>query len=91
MLLVQTTTRSVVDRYASMRPDEFAHSVAPKLWVAERFVAGASAAVERGQLTPLEGARRISAAVATLFGYDEFVLNEILSVIPPPPSSRIGS
>jgi hypothetical protein len=32
-----------------------------------------------GQLTPLEGTRRIPAAVATLFGYDEFILDEILS------------
>lgn len=36
---------------------ELADNVAPKLWVAERFVADASAAVERGHLTPLEGAR----------------------------------
>jgi hypothetical protein len=34
-------------------------------------------AVENEQLTPLDGARTISAVAATLFGYDEFILREI--------------
>ena len=34
-------------------------------------------AVEKKQLTPLDGARVISAIAATLFGYDEFILREI--------------
>jgi hypothetical protein len=34
-------------------------------------------AVEKQQLTPLDGARVISSVAATLFGYDEFILREI--------------
>jgi hypothetical protein len=34
-------------------------------------------AAEENQLTPLDGARVISAIAATLFGYDEFILREI--------------
>jgi hypothetical protein len=34
-------------------------------------------AVEQEHLTPLDGARTISAIAATLFGYDEFILREI--------------
>jgi hypothetical protein len=34
-------------------------------------------AVEKQQLTPLDGARVISSIAATLFGYDEFILREI--------------
>ena len=33
--------------------------------------------VEKGNLTPLDGARVISSITATLFGYDEFILREI--------------
>jgi len=33
--------------------------------------------VEKGYLTPLDGARLISSITATLFGYDEFILREI--------------
>jgi hypothetical protein len=35
------------------------------------------ASVEKGYLTPLDGARLISSISATLFGYDEFILREI--------------
>ena len=34
-------------------------------------------AVEKQQLTPLDGARVISSITATLFGYDEFILREV--------------
>ncbi|HYA08417.1 MAG TPA: hypothetical protein VEG24_02435 [Gaiellaceae bacterium] len=73
-----TRTTSLVHHYASMTPDEFATSIEPKWQAAELLVANIRAAVERRQLTPLEGARRISTIAATLFGYDEFVLHELL-------------
>jgi hypothetical protein len=81
--MVKTSTRSVVDEYVSMEPCDFAGSVVPKLWAAERYAADVSAAVVRGSLTPLEGARLISTVAATLFGYDEFVLDELLSATAP--------
>ena len=34
-------------------------------------------AVEKQQVSPLDGARVISSITATLFGYDEFILREI--------------
>ena len=33
--------------------------------------------VEKQQLTPLDGARVVSAITATVFGYDEFILREV--------------
>ena len=43
----------------------------------ERLVKEVKASVEKGYLTPLDGARLISSITATLFGYDEFILREI--------------
>jgi hypothetical protein len=36
-----------------------------------------SGSAEKKQLSPLDGARVISAIAGTLFGYDEFILREI--------------
>jgi hypothetical protein len=49
----------------------------PKWQVAQRLVKEIEGAVEKEHLTPLDGARTISAVAATLFGYDEFILREI--------------
>jgi hypothetical protein len=76
--MAHTRTTSLVHQYASMTPDEFAQSIEPKWQAAELLVANVRAAVEKRQLTPLDGARRISSIAATLFGYDEFVLHELL-------------
>lgn len=76
--MAQTMPTSLVHTYASMTPDQFARNIEPKWQAAERLVAAVRAAVEQRQLTPLEGARRIAAIAATLFGYDEFVLHELL-------------
>ncbi|HXY80187.1 MAG TPA: hypothetical protein VEH55_02365 [Gaiellaceae bacterium] len=76
--MAHTRTTSLVHRYASMTPDEFEKSIEPKWQAAELLVTNVRAAVERRQLTPLEGARRISSIAATLFDYDEFVLRELL-------------
>ena len=76
--MAHTRTTSLVHQYASMTPDEFAKSIEPKWQAAELLVTNVRAAVEKRQLTPLEGARRISSIAATLFGYDEFVLRELL-------------
>jgi hypothetical protein len=70
-------TPSLVQRYAAMPPEEFGASVHPKWKVAERLVNDVRDAVEKKQLTPLDGARLISSITATLFGYDEFILREI--------------
>jgi hypothetical protein len=69
---------SLVHQYAAMTPDEFARSIEPKWQAAELLVANVRTAVERRQLTPLDGAKRISSIAATLFGYDEFVLDAML-------------
>jgi hypothetical protein len=59
--------------------DEFGKSIEPKWQVASQLVENVRFAVEKKQLTPLDGARVISAIAATLFGYDEFILREISS------------
>ena len=68
---------SLVHQYASMQPGDFSNSIEPKWQVGGQLVAQVRTAVEKKQLTPLDGARVISAIAATLFGYDEFILREI--------------
>ena len=72
-----TMTTSLVHQYASMTPTEFGKNIEPKWQVASQLVGDVRAAVEKKQLTPLDGARVISAIAASLFGYDEFILREI--------------
>ena len=72
-----TVTTSLVHHYASMPPSQFGKSIEPKWQVATQLVENVRFAVEKKQLTPLDGARVISAIAATLFGYDEFILREI--------------
>ena len=59
-------------QYASMASSEFSDS--PTKWTVAERLAGDISEVE--QLTPLDGARLISSMIATLFGYDEFILRE---------------
>ena len=68
---------SLVHHYATMQPGEFSKSIEPKWQVGGQLVSQVRTAVEKKQLTPLDGARVISAIAATLFGYDEFILREI--------------
>jgi hypothetical protein len=72
-----TMTTSLVHQYASMTPSEFGKNIEPKWQVASELVDHVRTAVEKKQLTPLDGARLISSIAATLFGYDEFILREI--------------
>jgi hypothetical protein len=72
-----TMSPSLVHQYASMTPSEFGNTIEPKWQVGSQLVNQVRTAVEKKQLTPLEGARVISAIAATLFGYDEFILREI--------------
>ena len=72
-----TVTGSLVQQFASMKAAEFGPAIEPKWKLAERLVAEVRGAVEKQQLTPLDGARVISSITATLFGYDEFILREI--------------
>jgi hypothetical protein len=60
-----------------MKPNEFGPTIEPKWQVGERLLKEVKASVEKGYLTPLDGARLISSITATLFGYDEFILREI--------------
>ncbi|MGH3077931.1 MAG: hypothetical protein ACRDPZ_07070 [Gaiellaceae bacterium] len=60
-----------------MKPSEFGPTIEPKWQVGERLVKEVRQSVEKGYLTPLDGARLISSITATLFGYDEFILREI--------------
>jgi hypothetical protein len=75
--MATTVTHSLVQQFASMKPDEFGPTIEPKWQVGERLVKEVRSAVEKKYLTPLDGARVISSITATLFGYDEFILREI--------------
>jgi hypothetical protein len=70
-------THSLVQQFASMKPNEFASAIEPKWQLGERLIKEVRASVEKQQVTPLDGARVISSIAATLFGYDEFILREI--------------
>ena len=72
-----TVTGSLVQQFASMKPTDFGPTIEPKWQVAERLLKEIRGAVEKQQLTPLDGARVISSITATLFGYDEFILREV--------------
>ena len=72
-----TVTHSLVHQFAAMKPTEFGASIEPKWQVADKLVREVRTAVEKQQLTPLDGARVISSIAATLFGYDEFILREL--------------
>ena len=75
--MAATVTHSLVQQFASMKPNEFGPTIEPKWQVCERLVKEVRTGVEKQQLTPLDGARVISSITATLFGYDEFILREI--------------
>jgi hypothetical protein len=75
--MAATVNHSLVQQFASMKPNEFGPTIEPKWQVCERLVKEVRAGVEKQYLTPLDGARVISSITATLFGYDEFILREI--------------
>jgi hypothetical protein len=75
--MATTVTHSMVQQFASMKANEFGATIDPKWQVGERLVKEVKLSVEKGYLTPLDGARVISSITATLFGYDEFILREI--------------
>ena len=72
-----TVTGSLVQQFASMKPTEFGPAIEPKWQLGERLLKEVRGSVEKQHLTPLDGARVVSAITATLFGYDEFILREI--------------
>jgi len=74
--MAETVTQSLVQQFASMKPNEFGPTIEPKWQACERLVHEVRTSVEKKQLTPLDGARVISSITATLFGYDEFILRE---------------
>ena len=88
--MAATVTPSLVHQYSAMKPTEFARTIEPKWQVAQKLVKEIQVAVEKGQLTPLDGARTISSLTATLFGYDEFILREVSpeSLLATTPSRR---
>ena len=71
-----TVTPSLVQQFASMKPNEFGPTIEPKWQVADRLLKEVKVSVEKQHLTPLDGARLISSITASLFGYDEFILRE---------------
>ena len=75
--MAETVTHSLVQQFASMKPDQFGPTIEPKWQVATKLLKEVRGAVEQKHLTPLDGARLISSIAATLFGYDEFILREI--------------
>jgi hypothetical protein len=75
--MAETVSPSLVRQFASMKPTEFGSAIEPKWQVADTLMKQVRIAVEKEQLTPLDGARVISSIAATLFGYDEFILREI--------------
>jgi hypothetical protein len=74
--MATTVTHSLVQQFASMKPNEFGPTIESKWQVCDGLVKQVRVAVEKAQLTPLDGARVISSITATLFGYDEFILRE---------------
>ena len=74
--MAETMATSLVHQYAAMKPTEFGKSIEPKWQVAGKLVKQVEDGVEQKFLTPLDGARLISAITASLFGYDEFILRE---------------
>ena len=74
--MAETVTPSLVHQFSKMNPSDFGRTIEPKWQVAQKLVKEIQGAVEKGQLTPLDGARTISSLTATLFGYDEFILRE---------------
>ena len=75
--MAETVTHSLVQQFASMKPNQLGPTIEPKWQVGERLVKEVKGSVEKGYLTPLDGARLISSITATLFGYDEFILREV--------------
>ena len=75
--MATTVTHSLVQQFALMKPSEFGPTIEPKWQVGKRLLKEVKTSVEKGYLTPLDGARLISSINATLFGYDEFILREI--------------
>jgi hypothetical protein len=75
--MAATVTHSLVQQFASMKPNEFGPTIDPKWQVGERLLKEVKLSVEKSYLTPLDGARLISSITAMLFGYDEFILREI--------------
>jgi hypothetical protein len=75
--MAETVTPSLVHQFSKMKPGDFKFKIEPKWQVAQKLVKEIQAAVEKEQLTPLDGARTISSLTAALFGYDEFILREV--------------
>jgi hypothetical protein len=75
--MAATVAPSLVHQFSAMKPADFGPTIEPKWQVAQKLVKEIQVAVEKGQLTPLDGARTISSLTATLFGYDEFILREV--------------
>ena len=74
--MAETVAPSLVHQYAAMKPTDFGKNIEPKWQVAGKLVKQVQDGVEQKFLTPLDGARLISAITASLFGYDEFILRE---------------
>ena len=53
--MAETVTASLVQQFASMKPDQFGPTIEPKWQVADRLVKEVKAAVEKKHLTPLDG------------------------------------
>jgi hypothetical protein len=75
--MATTVTQSMIQQFASMKPNEFGPTIEPKWKVGERLLKEVKMSVEKGFLAPLDGARLISSITATLLGYYEFILREI--------------
>src|SRR5213083_1892953 len=57
--MAATVTHSLVQQFASMKPNEFGPTIEPKWQVGERLLKEVKTSVEKGYLTPLDGARLI--------------------------------
>ena len=57
--MAATVTHSLVQQFASMKPNEFGPTIEPKWQVGERLVKEVKGSVEEGHLTPLDGARHL--------------------------------
>ena len=81
VVCVDNLVVSSLENIDHLRDEAFAfvnHDVIePKWQVGERLLKEVKTSVEKGFLTPLDGARQVSSISATLFGYDEFILREV--------------
>jgi hypothetical protein len=71
------TTGTLIQHYAEMKPTEFGPAIKPKWQLCERLLNEVQSSVEKEHVSPLDGARVVSAITKTLFGYEEPIPRDV--------------